>query len=137
MEAPTGASLRPLLDWQNADGSWPTVVGDMESSWTTSLALVTVSVSGGPRKAIDRAVRSLVESRGREAHWLWRWKFKTIDRQVRIDPDKFGWPWIPGTTSWALSTAFAVIALKQFTACNHPHIADSIIRTSIEMSLDR
>ena len=25
MEAPTGASLWPLLDWQNADGSWPTV----------------------------------------------------------------------------------------------------------------
>lgn len=137
LEAPTGASLRSLLEWQNADGGWPTVVGDMESSWTTSLALVTVSVSGGPRKAIDRAAESLVEARGREAHWLWRWKFKTIDRQARIDPDKFGWPWIAGTTSWVTPTAFALIALKQFNSCNRSDIADRRIRTGIEMLIDR
>jgi hypothetical protein len=135
--AATGASLRSLLEWQNADGSWPAFAGDSDGSWTTPLALITVSMTGGSRKVVDRAARSLVQDRGREAHWLWRWKFRTIDRQARIDPDKFGWPWIRGTTSWVIPTAFAIIALKQFSACNRSDIADRRISTGIEMLVDR
>ena len=126
-----------LPQWQNPDGSWPAFAGDSEGSWTTSLALITVSMTGGPGNVVDRAARSLLDARGREAHWLWSWKFKTIDRQARIDPDKFGWPWIPDTTSWVIPTAFSVIALKQFNACNRSDIAERRIRTGIEMLVDR
>jgi hypothetical protein len=137
LDVTAGTGLRSLLEWQNADGSWPAFARDSGGSWTTSLALITVSMTGGSREVVDRAARSLVEARGREAHWLWRWKFKTIDRQTGIDPDKFGWPWIPGTTSWVIPTAFAIIALKQFSSCDRSDIASRRIRTGIEMLVDR
>jgi len=85
----------------------------------------------------QRAIFWLIQEKGREAHWLWRWKFKTADREAHIDPDKYGWPWIPGESSWVIPTAFAIIALKQFTACTPSDAADRRIRTGVEMLLDR
>ena len=37
------------------------------------------------------------------------------DRNVRFDPDKYGWPWVAGSASWVIPTAFSIIAIKQFT----------------------
>jgi hypothetical protein len=54
-----------------------------------------------------------LEACGREAHWFWRWKLRTLDNKVQFDPSKFGWSWISGTTSWVIPTAFSLIALQQ------------------------
>jgi hypothetical protein len=54
-----------------------------------------------------------LDARGREAHWFWRWKFRTIDNKVKFDPTKFGWSWVPGTTSWVIPSSFTIIALEQ------------------------
>jgi hypothetical protein len=62
--------------------------------------------------AIPRAITWLSSARGLEGHWLWRWKFKTADNQVRFNPDKFGWTWAPETASWVIPTAFAILALR-------------------------
>jgi hypothetical protein len=62
---------------------------------------------------LDKALRWLLNNRGREGHWLWKWKFRTVDRAVRFNPDKYGWSWFPGTVSWVIPTAISVIALKQ------------------------
>jgi hypothetical protein len=111
--------VQKLLEWQNSDGSWPAFVGDGEGSWTTALALSTINILGGDNDAAgDKAAQWLLGTRGREGHWLWRWKFKLVDRQVRFDPDKFGWPWMPGSASWVIPTGFALIALKQRRACS-------------------
>src|SRR5712691_1759929 len=59
--------------------------------------------------ASDKALRWLLEARGKEGHWFWRWKFKTADRNVRFDPDKYGWPWISGSASSVIPTAFSII----------------------------
>ena len=126
-----------MIKWQNRDGSWPSFVGDTEGSWTTALGLVAVGISGGPGRATERAARWLVAMRGREAHWLWRWKFKLADQQAGINPDKFGWPWVPGANSWVIPTAFAIIALKQFTACNRSETASRRIIRGVEMLFDR
>jgi hypothetical protein len=48
--------------------------------------------------------------RGLEAHWLWKWKFRYFDRQVRFDTTKNGWPWIDGTVSWVAPTALVMLA---------------------------
>jgi hypothetical protein len=127
----------PLIKWQNRDGSWPSFVGDREGSWTTALGLLAVGISGGPGSATERAARWLVAIRGHEAHWLWRWKFKFADRQASINPDKFGWPWVSGANSWVIPTAFAIVALKQFTACNRVEAANRRIRTGVDMLFDR
>jgi hypothetical protein len=62
---------------------------------------------------LGSGIRWLIEARGREAHWLWRWKLRAIDNKVQFDPAKFGWSWVSGTTSWVIPTAFALIALQQ------------------------
>jgi len=130
-------SMSRLLSLQRHDGSWPAFAGDQEGSWTTALAGLTLSRAESAPRPRERAVSWLLNIKGREADWLWRWKFKTTDRQTGINPDKFGWPWAPGTTSWVIPTAFAIIALKQFSACNRTEAADRRIRIGVEMLLDR
>src|ERR1039457_671887 len=93
-EAPRLGDL--LSGTQLADGSWPSFVGDRESSWTTALAVCALNSVNDPSKARERGESWLLRTKGREGHWFWRWKFKTADRNVQFDPDKYGWPWISG-----------------------------------------
>jgi hypothetical protein len=65
-------------------------------------------------------VQWLLNARGREANWLWRWKLRTFDNKVQFDPAKFGWSWVSGTTSWVIPTAFALIALQQARQRGYP-----------------
>jgi hypothetical protein len=138
-ESPNAArsGFDQMLDLQRRDGAWPAFVGDSEASWTTALALCALNGAGEFTSAREKAFHWLVEERGREAHWLWRWKFKTTDRNVRFNPDKYGWPWISGSASWVIPTAFSIIAIKQFTACNRSEESEKRIHLGVEMLLDR
>jgi hypothetical protein len=109
------AGTRFLVRVRRANGGWPTFDGDPEPSWTTALALSTLTVVNDLSDARERALKWLPSERGKEGHWFWRWKFKTADREVRFDPDKYGWPWCPGAGSWVIPTAFSIVAVKQFT----------------------
>ena len=63
---------------------------------------------------------------------------KRVDTQVRFDPDKFGWNWAPGTVSWVVPTALAILALR--TAAKHNFgsaKSQRRIQLGIEMLLDR
>jgi hypothetical protein len=126
-----------LLKSQLSDGSWPAFRGDSEGSWTTALALCTLNATGDFAAAREKAARWLNAKRGREGNWLWRWKFKTVDRSVRFDPDKYGWSWSRDAASWVIPTAFSVVALKQFTACSRNAESEKRIRLGVEMLLDR
>jgi hypothetical protein len=64
-------------------------------------------------KSVALAIQWLIDARGREATWLWRWKLRTVDNKVQFDPTKFGWSWVSGTTSWVIPTAFSIISLRQ------------------------
>lgn len=128
-----------LLRVQNPNGSWPAFFGDdQDGVWVTSLAVIALCdvVSAIPAKL--RGIDWLLESIGRESTWLWKWKFRTVDRRVRFDPDKFGWPWIPDTVSWVVPTAFAILALSQLP-CSCGSLEDIPIRVDhgIEMLIDR
>ena len=126
-----------LLRLQHHDGGWPAFSGDEESSWTTALALNVLNITSDAVSAREQALHWLIEGRGREANWLWRWKFRIADRDVRFNPDKYGWPWSPGTVSWVIPTAFSLVAIKQYTACNGLAAADNRIRLGAGMLLDR
>src|SRR5437867_4137259 len=70
--------LQLLLDLQNPDGSWPAFHGDdAVGCWVTSLALVTLTQLSPSAAGLQKAVRWLLKTKGREGHWLWRWKFRT------------------------------------------------------------
>jgi hypothetical protein len=130
--------LEFLLDAQNPNGSWPAFSGDdQDGSGLTALAVIALINSGVMTPAIEGALQWLVRSKGKESHWLWKWKFRTSDTHVRFDPDKFGWPWMPGTCSWVIPTAFSMIALKQaFVCCKTGDVALRI-RRGREMLVDR
>jgi hypothetical protein len=127
-----------LLRTQNPDGSWPAFEGDdPEGCWTTALAAIALRFVGTSSEPVEKAERWLVTNKGREAHWFWKWKFRTVDRAVQFDPDKYGWPWFPGTVSWVIPTAFSLIALKQFATCCPTERVRSRIELGTEMLRDR
>jgi squalene cyclase len=131
------SGLDQLARMQRRDGAWPAFGGDSDGSWTTALVLCALNGTGEFESAREKAFQWLLSERGREGHWLWRWKFKTVDRNVRFDPEKYGWPWASGSTSWVLPTAFSVIALKQYTVCNRLEASEKRINLGVEMLLDR
>jgi hypothetical protein len=127
-----------LLRTQNSNGSWPVFLGDdHEGSWVTALILIALhdNVEAIPERL--KGFSWLLDSAGEESNWLWKWKFRTTDRHVRFDPDKFGWPWIPHTNSWVVPTAFSILALNQLPCTCGLEAAPSRVQLGIEMLLDR
>ena len=103
-----------LLHTQNPNGSWPAFAGDdTDGAWVTSLAVMALQDVVPAISARSQGVHWLMSCAGKESNWFWKWKFRTADRHVRFDPDKYGWPWFPDTVSWVVPTAFAVLALSQ------------------------
>jgi len=132
------AAVNLLLDCQNSDGSWPAFVGDdQEGSGLTGLALYALQQCGVTGAPIERAIQWLLNTRGQESHWLWKWKFRTADRHVQFDPDKFGWPWTYGTVSWVVPTAYSLLALKAGSACREDDLLQFRVRRGVEMLYDR
>jgi hypothetical protein len=127
-----------LFRTQNPDGSWPAFVGDdPDGCWTTALVAIALRFLGAPTAPIDKSIRWLLDNKGREGHWFWKWKFRTVDRAVQFDPDKYGWPWFPDTVSWVIPTAFSVIALEQFTRCCRTEMIVNRIQVGKDMLRDR
>jgi len=128
-----------LLRTQNPNGSWPAFAGDeQDGAWVTALAVTALRdlVPAIPGRL--KGFHWLLNCRGREANWCWRWKFRTTDRHVQFDPDKFGWPWFPDTVSWVVPTAFAVLALNQLPcSCGNFEQAPFRAGRGIEMLLNR
>jgi hypothetical protein len=107
-----------LLVTQNPNGSWPVFPGDdQDGGWVTSLAVMVLRDVVSAIPARMQGFHWLLDCAGRESNWFWKWKFRTTDRHVRFDPEKYGWPWFPDTVSWVVPTAFAILALKQL-ACS-------------------
>ena len=126
-----------LLNVQNPNGSWPAFLGDDHvGSWTTSLVII--ALRSAAEASAQRALGGewLIRSAGKESSWFWKWKFRTTDRHVRFDPDKFGWPWLPDTNSWVVPTAFAIRALTQHGG-RSSEVSKRRVELGIQMLLDR
>lgn len=129
---------RFLVTTQNSNGSWPVFLGDdHEGAWVTALVLIALHDRVEVISERLKGVTWLLNSAGEESDWLWKWKFRTTDRHVRFDPDKFGWPWVPHTNSWVVPTAFAILTLKQLTCTCGLETIPSRVRIGTEMLLDR
>jgi hypothetical protein len=128
-----------LLRVQNGNGSWPAFEGDdPDGSWVTSLAMIALRdyVPGIPARL--RGFHWLLKFAGKESNWFWKWKFRTTDRHVRFNPEKYGWPWFPDTVSWVVPTSFAILALNQVPcSCGDLGRAPHRVTLGIEMLMDR
>jgi hypothetical protein len=132
------AAIRSLLHLQNANGSWPAFSGDdAHGSGYTGLAAYALDRWSGQETPTSRAVHWLLHCRGWESHWLWKWKFRTTDRHVRFDPDKFGWPWMRETVSWVVPTAYSLLALKRARGTSQKKLLEFRFRRGVEMLYDR
>jgi hypothetical protein len=127
-----------LLKSQNPNGSSSAFEGDdPEGCWTTALAAITLRFRGTPSASLEKSTRWLLNQKGREGHWFWKWKFRTADRAVQLDPDKYGWPWVPDTVSWVVPTAFSLIALQQSASCCRSGQVENRIELGTQMLRDR
>jgi hypothetical protein len=110
-----GADPRQLIEAQHRSGAWSPRPGiGPPNAFHTALALLAIQPfqTDSARHVADRAFEWLSELRGLESHWLWQWKFRLFDTQVRFDPAKSGWPWVPGTLSWVPPTALSILAFR-------------------------
>jgi hypothetical protein len=133
--------LEPLLACQRPNGLWPAVGKETAgvSFWASAVAVNTLMTLGAAPETIAGTLDSLVSCRPLEASWLVRLKFRLSDRQVRFDPAKYGWAWVPDTVSWVVPTSMALIALerakRQGLICGNE--VQHRLRLGIEMLLDR
>lgn len=122
-----------LLRAQSSAGAWAAVPNGPPNTYLTALSLLALRHSHSPKALQSCALSSkwLQDCHPVESHWLWKWKFRLVDRQVRFDPSKYGWPWVPGTVSWVAPTALSIVALRT------SGIESNRIQTAEEMLLDR
>jgi hypothetical protein len=137
----TREELAPLLAFQQPNGLWP---ADADRAadvnfWASALGVNTLMALGATPKAVGASLDALVHCRPRETSWLVRLKFRLSDRQVRFDPRKYGWPWVPDTVSWVLPTSMALITLERAKRrgwiCSRE--VENRLRLGAEMLLDR
>jgi hypothetical protein len=128
-----------LLRTQNPNGSWPVFPGDdQEGGWITSLAVTALRDVALAIPARLQGIHWVLNCAGKESNWFWKWKFRTADRHVRFDPDKYGWPWFPDTASWVVPTASAILALKQVPcSCGDLNRVAARIDCGTQMLFDR
>lgn len=102
-----------LIQSQRRDGAWSAFPSaGPPNVFHTALALIALRHVRAGAAQTGRGLAWLESISGSESHWLWKWKFRLFDKQVRFDPDKSGWPWVPGTVSWVAPTALAVLAFE-------------------------
>ncbi len=130
------SGMESLFRLQHPDGAWPALAGDHDGCGLTGLAVLALSKFGNDSN-VERGISWLLRCRGKEDHALWRWKFRKQDTHVKFDPGKYGWPWQPGTLSWVVPTAYAVIALKQLFSRRGNRTSANRVRRGVEMLFDR
>ena len=128
-----------LLRTQNPNGSWPVFPEDDQGGgWITSLVVMALRDLVPAIPARLQGLHWLLNCAGKEANWFWKWKFRTADRHVRFDPDKYGWPWFPDTVSWVVPTAFSILALNQIPcSCGGLEQIPFRVNRGVEMLIDR
>lgn len=137
----TAEDLAPLMRCQLPNGLWP-AVGDGAAGgnfWATAMAVNALMIFGAAPGTLAPSLDALLRCRPVEASWLVRLKFRFSDRQVRFDPTKYGWPWVPDTVSWVVPTSMALIALERAKKLGLIHGGELWNRLNLgaEMLLDR
>jgi hypothetical protein len=137
----TAEDLAPLIVRQAPNGLWPAVGGAAAGGnfWATAMAANTLMVLGAAPGTLAASLEALVRCRPVEASWLVRLRFRLSDRQVRFDPGKYGWAWVPDTVSWVVPTSMALIAVERAKNQGLIHGSEMWSRLNLgaEMLLDR
>src|SRR5689334_19754491 len=106
-----------LLKAQLADGSWPTLPGQVEGCWVTALVAHALHLMGSAQNSVERGLDWVVVSWPAEHSLRWRAKQAIAPRAVaRQDSAVCGWSWTRGTASWVEHTSHALLFLRALPA---------------------
>lgn len=106
-----------LRSWQNDDGGFRPNRHPGNSTWCTALAvLLGVELN----QDVSRGAHWLLETSGAESSALNRFVRRFGALPAGREVEHRGWPWRPGTTSWVEPTAFALAALRRWSAGSRP-----------------
>ncbi len=118
---------REMRSWQRTDGAWQAGPAVSEPHWTTALGLTLYTLLGDSGDGFQRAARWLISERPFEGNALVRITHLLHIFRREHDPKYFGWPWVPGTSSWIEPTAHALVALKKASRqLNDPALVERI-----------
>jgi squalene cyclase len=131
--------LRWLSIQQKEDGSWPVSSQVVESSWSTTFAILALTAMGVQTPRVLRGTQWLLEQKGQTLGWResirYRWAPETMVNL--LNPDLQGWSWVPFSFSWVEPTAYAVIVLKKLKALRDDHRTRGRIRQGELLLYDR
>ncbi len=104
-----------LAERQNPDGSWRLNDVATAGSWTTALAIITLSEFPEQRQRVLGAARWLLAQEGSKPGILAKLILWATGRSNinRVNDDLVGWSWVPHSFSWVEPTSYALIALKK------------------------
>ena len=101
------------------------------------MAVIALIRLGGDWESVQRGCQGLLRTRGQECHWLAKWRYRLFDKEVRFDPDKYGWPWTVSAASWVVPTAYSLMALRLAFSCCVTDSAKQRLELGTAMLLDR
>ena len=107
-------AARFLKKTQLADGSWPTVIGEKQGGWVTSMASLALREAEGESREANLALEWLCRDWPGDGGLWWRARRRLSERMragQRSDGLR-GWSWTSGTSSWVEPTAHALLALR-------------------------
>jgi len=116
------AHLTWLADNQlSADGSVPPFGGLQSPGWSTPSAIIAAAV-GKSRNAKSKIRLTQAQE------WLLSVKGTTLEKCPEFGHNSMlvGWPWVSGTHSWQVPTAWSVLALKSLGMISHPRTREGV-----------
>jgi hypothetical protein len=99
----------------NARGAL-TLDGDDEPHWSTSLLVITLTRLQ-PAESVGEKC----------AQWLLSWHGNAAppQKEIAVNSQLRGWPWISDTFSWVEPTSYAILALKMSGHGDHPRVVEA------------
>ena len=103
------ASTAWLLRRQRSDGGWAPDDNVSQSTWVTSIVLLTPGLPAEPHR---RGLDWLLHVTNRDSWLVERIRAFLLGVQEEAGEGTTGWPFFPGTAGWVTPTSIAMLALR-------------------------
>jgi len=117
-EAVSSKALAPSASWlsqrQASDGGWPPCAIVPQSTWVTSLALLTLAQEKEYSSGCAKGLLWLSDHVYPELNGLQALIHDAIGLTPNLAPGSS--PWFPGTAGWVIPSAFSILALSCWSA---------------------
>jgi Squalene-hopene cyclase C-terminal domain len=130
---------RYLLASQQKEGFWTASQEMKTGNWVTSLACAVLSLQGETQRAALAGLAWLCQDYPMDSSpWMRFLRRLRSNANTSLHDDFYrGWGWTPQTSSWVEPTAFALLAMQQFSAEQLPVVASRRRELAVGLLYDR